>query len=57
VETVGAVLAGLKLDKMPILKEAVKRHLGEGNMDNIEIVGSSLEKVREEFSAATRSLK
>jgi len=57
VETVGAILAGLNPDKMPILKEASNRHLGEGNIDNIEIVGSSLEKVREEFSAATRSLK
>jgi uncharacterized protein (DUF362 family) len=57
VETVGATLAGLKPDKMPILKEAIKRHLGEGNMDNIEIVGSSLEKVKEKFSAAARSLK
>jgi uncharacterized protein (DUF362 family) len=57
VETVGATLAGLKPDKMPILKEAVKRHLGEGNIDNIEIVGSSLEKARAEFSAAARNLK
>jgi len=57
VETVGAILAGLKLDKMPILKEAVKRHLGEGNIDNIEVVGSSLEKAREKFSAATHTLK
>ena len=44
-------------DKMPILKETVKRRLGEGNIDNIEIVGTSLEKVREEFSAAAKSLK
>jgi uncharacterized protein (DUF362 family) len=57
VETVGAILAGLKLDKMPILKEAIKRHLGEGNIDNIEVVGSSLEKAREEFSAAAHTLK
>lgn len=35
------------LDKMPILKEPVKRHLGEGNIDNIEIVGTSLERVSE----------
>jgi hypothetical protein len=42
---------------MPIQKEPVKRHLGEGNIDNIEIVGTSLEKVREEFSAAAKSLK
>lgn len=57
VETVGAILAGLKLDKMPILKEAIKRHLGEGNIDNIEVVGSSLEKAREKFSAAAHTLK
>lgn len=57
VETVGAILAGLKLDKMPILKEAIKRHLGEGNMDNIEVVGSSLEKAREKFSAVAHTLK
>lgn len=44
-------------DKMPILKEPVKRHLGEGNIDNIEIVGTSLERIREEFSAAVKSLK
>jgi hypothetical protein len=42
---------------MPILKETVKRRLGEGNTDNIENVGTSLEKVREEFSAAAKSLK
>jgi uncharacterized protein (DUF362 family) len=57
VETVGATLAGLNPDKMPILKEAIKRRLGEGNIDNIEIVGSSLEKVRAKFSAAASGLK
>jgi uncharacterized protein (DUF362 family) len=57
VETVGATLAGLNPDKMPILKEAVKRHLGEGNLDAIEIVGSSLEKAKAKFSAAAKSLK
>jgi len=57
VETVGATLAGLNPDKMPILKEAIKRHLGEGNLDAIEIVGSSLEEAKAKFSAATKSLK
>jgi uncharacterized protein (DUF362 family) len=46
VETVGATLAGLNPDKTSILKEATKRQLGEGNIDNIEIVGSALEEVR-----------
>jgi uncharacterized protein (DUF362 family) len=57
VETVGATLAGMKPDKMPILKEAIKRHLGEGNMDNIEIVGNSLEKIIEKFSVVAQTLK
>jgi uncharacterized protein (DUF362 family) len=57
VETVGATLAGLNPDKMPILKEAIKRHLGEGNIDNIEIVGSSLQEARAKFSAAASGLK
>ena len=57
VETVGATLAGLNPDKMPILKEAIKRRLGEGNIDNVEIVGSSLEAVRAKFSAAASGLK
>lgn len=57
VETVGATLAGLNPDKMPILKEAVKRHLGEGNLDAIEIVGSSMAEAKAEFSAAAKSLK
>ncbi len=41
VETVGAVLAGLKPHKMPVIQEFVRRGLGEGNIDNIEIVGVS----------------
>jgi uncharacterized protein (DUF362 family) len=57
VETVGATLAGLNPDKMPILKETIKRHLGEGNIDNIEIVGSSLQEARAKFSVAASGLK
>jgi uncharacterized protein (DUF362 family) len=43
VEAVGGVLAGLKLEKMPVLQELVKRGLGEGDLKNIEIIGTSLE--------------
>lgn len=57
VETVGAVLAGLKPDKMPVLQEAVKRGLGESDLENIEIVGSRFEDVENKFSAAVQSLK
>lgn len=56
VETVGAALVGLKPDKMPLLKEAVKRGLGEGNLDNIEILGASFEQMKEKFSSAVSKL-
>lgn len=41
VETVGAVLGGLKPEKLPHLQEFVRRGLGVGDMDEIEIVGLS----------------
>jgi uncharacterized protein (DUF362 family) len=49
VEAVGAVLASLKLEKMPVLQEFVKRGLGEGDLKNIEIVGASFESLKERF--------
>jgi uncharacterized protein (DUF362 family) len=57
VETVGAVLAGLKPEKMTVIQEAAKRGLGEGYLDRIEIVGSSLEVVKEKFSSAAKAFK
>jgi uncharacterized protein (DUF362 family) len=50
VETVGATLVGLEPEKMPIIREAVKRGLGEGNIENIEILGNSLESIQERFT-------
>ncbi|MGA9388278.1 MAG: DUF362 domain-containing protein [Candidatus Bathyarchaeia archaeon] len=57
VETVGAVLAGLKPEKMPVIQEFVKRGLGEGNMKNIEIVGSAFESLKEKFANAAKAQK
>jgi len=54
VETVGAVLAGLKLEKMPVLQEFVRRGLGEGDLKNIEIIGASLETLKPKFKLASR---
>ena len=42
VEAVGAALVGMKPEKMLVIQEAIKRELGEGNLDNIEIIGSQL---------------
>lgn len=57
VETVGAVLCGIKLEKMDVLKEAVRRGLGEGDLDGIEIVGTDFEKTKERFAQARKAMK
>jgi len=57
VETVGAVLAGLNPEKMPILQEFIKRKLGEGNLKNIKIVGTSFEALKTKFAAAAKAQK
>ena len=57
VETVGAILAGLKPVRMPVIQEFVKRGLGEGDLRNIEIVGTPLESLREESKLAIKTLR
>lgn len=58
VEAVGASLAGFDPEKMPVIQEFVKRGLGEGNLENIEIVGASFETLKDKFkSAATEQKK
>lgn len=49
VETVGATLIGPNPEKMPIIQEAAKRGLGEGNIDNIEILGTPIEDLKYRF--------
>ncbi len=49
VETVGATLIGPNPEKMPIIQEAAKRGLGEGNIDNIEILGTPIEDLKDRF--------
>jgi uncharacterized protein (DUF362 family) len=48
VEAVGARLVGLKLEKMPIIQEAISRGLGEGSLEQIEVIGNSLEQLSKE---------
>jgi uncharacterized protein (DUF362 family) len=57
VETVGATLAGLDPQKMPVIQEFVKRGLGEGNMANIEVVGASFESIRDKIRLAAKTHK
>jgi uncharacterized protein (DUF362 family) len=57
VETVGATLAGLNPQSMPVIQEFVKRKLGEGELKNIEIVGASFERLRAKFVSAAKTQK
>ena len=49
VETVGATLIGPNPEKMPIIQEAADRGLGEGNINNIEILGTPIEDLKARF--------
>lgn len=57
VETVGAAIVGLKPEKMPLIQEAMKRGLGEGNIKNIEILGTSFENIKEKIHQSLKASK
>lgn len=57
VETVGTVLAGLKPEKNPVIQEFVRRGLGEGSLENIEVVGTSFEGIKKRFKDAVKTLE
>lgn len=57
VETVGATLAGLNPEKMPVIQEFEKRGLGETNMGNIEILGVNFDELKKECETATKASK
>ena len=49
VEVVGAALVGLKPEKVPVIREAIGRGIGEGDINRIDIVGTSIEDLGEKF--------
>jgi hypothetical protein len=57
VETVGAILAGLNPQKMPVIEEFAKRGLGETEIENIEILGADFDALRKECETAIRTVK
>lgn len=57
VETVGAVLAGLNTKKIPVIQEFVRRGLGEGDIRNIEVVGTSFDHLKRAFLSVAKSQK
>jgi uncharacterized protein (DUF362 family) len=57
VETVGSFLAGVKPEKNPVIQEFVERGLGEGRLENVEVVGTPLEDAKRGFKAAVKTLE
>ena len=56
VETVGAYLVGLDPEQNPVIQEAMKRGLGERDINRIEILGDSIENTRENIIQSFREL-
>ena len=57
VDVVGAALMGMKPEKMPIIQEAMSRGLGEGNLDNIEVVGCDFLEMQEKIRPSRKRKK
>ena len=57
VEAVGAALVGLDPEKMPVIQEAMNRDLGEGDIEKIEIVGTSFESLKEKSTSVAKTQK
>lgn len=56
VEAVGAYIVGQDPIEMPVIKEAVDRGLGEGDINKIEVLGSSVEDLRQKAVQSFREL-
>lgn len=56
VEAVGAYIAGQDPMEMPVIKEAMERGLGEGDINKMEILGRSVEDVRQKTVQSFREL-
>jgi len=57
VETVGYALIGLDPEKIPIINRAMKRDLGEGRIEKIEVLGASFETLKERFAQLLKTSK
>ena len=55
VEAVGAAIVGLKPEKMPLIQKAIKRGLGEGDIKNIEVLGTPFENLKEKFAFVAKT--
>jgi uncharacterized protein (DUF362 family) len=49
VEVVGSTLVGLKPENVPVICEAISRGIGEGDINRIDVVGTSIDALGEKF--------
>jgi len=56
VEAVGAYLVGFEPMEMPVIQEAINRGLGEGDINKIEVLGSSVENLRQKIIQSFREM-
>jgi len=57
VEAVGAELVGMRTDKIPVLVEAKRRGLGEADLTRIEVLGESLEELKEKIESIRKTIR
>lgn len=57
VEAVGYALVGLDPEKIPVIKEAMKRGFGESRMDKIQVLGESFESAKEKITQLLKASK
>ncbi|MBX5328418.1 MAG: DUF362 domain-containing protein [Candidatus Bathyarchaeota archaeon] len=57
VEAVGYALVGLNPEKIPVIKEAMKRGFGEGRIDKIRVLGGSFESAKERVAQLLKASK
>jgi len=57
VEAVGFAALGYDPENIPVVKEAINRGLGEGNVDKIQILGTPIEQLKERFRPLLSTVK
>jgi uncharacterized protein (DUF362 family) len=55
VEAVGGALMGMNPEKMPIIQEAMHRGLGEGNLDEIDVVGLEFNTIQAKIRSVRKT--
>nr|MDO8133408.1 DUF362 domain-containing protein [Candidatus Njordarchaeum guaymaensis] len=57
VEAIGATLVGMDPEKILVIREAMRRGLGEGDLQRIEVLGEPVETAKKEVSLKLKAFK